>query len=44
LPAHHYENHGGVVMKKRFVGFEKYYRNSNEMMAWYKKAYPTAFA
>lgn len=40
VPAHHVENHGGVVIKKRFIGFEKYYRNGDEMMNWYKKAYP----
>ena len=43
LPAHHYENHGGVLLKKQFVGFEKYYKNHTDMMAWYKKAYPAAF-
>jgi hypothetical protein len=43
MPAHLVENHGGVLIKKRFVGFEKYYRNGDELMAWYKKAYPKVF-
>jgi hypothetical protein len=25
LPAHHFNNRGGVLIKKEFVGFEKYY-------------------
>ena len=43
MPAHHFENHGGVLIKKSFAGFEKYYRNGEETMAWYKKAYPKIF-
>lgn len=40
LPAHHYNNRGGVLVKKQFAGFEKYHKNLDEMMDWYKKAYP----
>jgi len=43
LPAHQYHNHGGVLVKKQFVGFEKYHRNLNDMMDWYKKSSPDAF-
>ena len=43
MPAHHFENHGGVLIKKKFVGFEKYYRNGDDTIAWYKKAYPRIF-
>jgi hypothetical protein len=25
LPAHHFSNRGGVLIKKEFVGFEKYH-------------------
>ena len=25
LPAHHFNNRGGVLIQKEFVGFEKYY-------------------
>lgn len=41
LPAHHFNNRGGVLVKKQFVGFEKYHKNLDEMMAWFHKAYPT---
>ena len=40
LPAHHFNNRGGVLVKKQFAGFEKYHKNVDEMMDWYKKAYP----
>lgn len=40
-PAHHYNNRGGVLVKKTFAGFEKYHKNTEEMMDWYKKAYPS---
>lgn len=42
-PAHHVTNKGGVLVRKQFIGFEKYHQNSDEMMAWYTKAYPDAF-
>ena len=38
-PAHHYNNRGGVLVKKQFAGFEKYHKNVDEMMQWYAKAY-----
>jgi hypothetical protein len=40
-PAHHFNNRGGVLVKKLFAGFEKYHKNVDEMMDWYKKAYPS---
>ena len=40
IPAHHFHNRGGVVVLKDFVGFEKYYKNSDDMMNWYKMVYP----
>ena len=40
LPAHHFNNRGGVLVKKQFAGFEKYHKNLDEMMAWYQKTYP----
>lgn len=43
MPAHHFHNRGGVVVLKQFVGFEKYYANSDAMMAWYQKVYPQQF-
>ena len=42
-PAHHFANRGGVLIKKQFMGFEKYHKNTDEMMAWYTKAFPGAF-
>ena len=43
LPGHHFNNRGGVVVLKDFVGFEKYYKTGDDMTAWYKKAYPNQF-
>jgi len=43
LPAHHFNNRGGVLIKKRFAGFEKYHRNLDDMMVWLKVAKPYAF-
>ena len=43
LPAHHFNNRGGVLVQKQFVGFEKYYQNSDAMMRWYKMAYPDLY-
>ena len=40
MPAHHFNNRGGVVVLKDFTGFEKYYQNADSQMAWFKKAYP----
>jgi len=41
MPGHHFINRGGVLIQKKFVGFEKYYKNADEMMAWYYRAYPS---
>jgi len=43
LPGHHFNNRGGVVVLKDFVGFEKYYKTGDDMNAWYKKVYPNQF-
>ena len=32
MPAHHFNNRGGVLIRKKFIGFEKYHRNTEEMM------------
>ena len=40
MPAHHFNNRGGVLVRKQFAGFEKYHKNVDEMMQWYAKAYP----
>tara|TARA_B110000305_G_C19273020_1_gene555454 strand:+ start:739 stop:930 length:192 start_codon:yes stop_codon:yes gene_type:complete len=37
---HHFINRGGVVILKDFIGFEKYHKNGDDMMAWYKLSYP----
>lgn len=43
MPGHHFSNRGGVVFEKEFIGFEKYYRNGDDVTRWYKKAYPQMF-
>lgn len=43
MPAHHFHNRGGVLIKKQFAGFEKYHKNQNEVMTWFVKSYPEAF-
>ena len=40
MPAHHFNNRGGVLIRKKFIGFEKYHKNTDEMMQWYQMAYP----
>ena len=40
LPAHHFTNHGGVLVKKEFLGFNKYVTDGEEQMEWLKQAYP----
>ena len=32
MPEHHFNNRGGVLVKKQFAGFEKYHKNTEEMM------------
>lgn len=44
MPAHHFVNRGGVLIKKEFVGFEKYYNNDEALTNWYKKVYPKQYA
>ena len=43
IPAHHFNNRGGVLVLKDFVGFQKYYQNGEDMMDWYKQVYPKTF-
>ena len=43
MPAHHFHNRGGVLIRKQFMGFEKYYQNNEDLKSWYAKAYPDAF-
>ena len=43
VQPHHVHNRGGVLIKKQFIGFEKYHRNHNELMTWFTKSYPSAF-
>lgn len=38
--GHHFNNRGGVVVKKQFTGFEKYHASSEDYMVWLNKAYP----
>lgn len=40
LPAHHFVNRGGVLMKKEFQGFAKYFKNDRELTEWFNKVYP----
>lgn len=40
MPAHHFNNRGGVLIRKKFIGFEKYHKNQGELMQWYAMAYP----
>ena len=44
MPAHHFHNRGGVLIKKQFAGFEKIHKNGEDVAAWYRKAYPEVFA
>jgi len=32
MPAHHFTNKGGVLVQKEFNGFNKYFKNSDEMI------------
>ena len=41
MPGHWFHNRGGVVVMKQFVGFQKYYKNGDEMMDWYSMVYPS---
>lgn len=35
MPAHHFTNKGGVLVLKEFTGFNKYFKNSDQMTKWY---------
>lgn len=35
IPGHHFNNHGGVVVMKEFIGFEKYHQNNEAVINWY---------
>lgn len=39
-PAHHFNNRGGVIVRKQFIGFEKYHASSDDYMTWLNLAYP----
>jgi hypothetical protein len=43
MPAHHFHNRGGVLIRKQFAGFEKYHKNHNDHLIWFTKSYPDAF-
>jgi hypothetical protein len=43
LPAHHLANHGGVLIQKEFIGYEKCHSNDTSLMNWYKMAYSRVF-
>ena len=40
---HYFVNRGGVLLKKEFEGFAKYFKNDEELKEWYKTAYPDLF-
>lgn len=42
-PSFHMSQRGSVVLEKQFMGFEKYYKNSGDMINWYKARYPQVF-
>jgi len=41
MPGHHFVNRGGVLIEKKFMGFQKYYKNTDDLMGWYYRAYPS---
>jgi hypothetical protein len=43
MPAHHFNNRGGVLMEKEFKGFTRYFKNGEDQLAWYKMAYPAIY-
>ena len=43
MPAHHFNNRGGVLLKKQFMGFEKIHKKRSDIEAWNRKAFPTLF-
>jgi len=42
-PSHHFVNRGGVLIKKEFVGFSKYFQNDKELTNWFERSYPDVF-
>lgn len=42
IPGHHFNNRGGVLVRKQFTGFEKYHASSEDYMTWFNKAYKNA--
>ena len=44
MPAHHFHNRGGILIKKSFEGFEKIHKNGGDVKDWYRKAYPEVFS
>lgn len=40
MPGHYFNNRGGVLLKKQFAGFMRYYPNDSYQLAWQKKVYP----
>lgn len=43
LNSEYFVNRGGVVLKKEFLGFESLHKNNDDLMEWYKMAYPREF-
>ena len=43
-PYYHYVNKGGVLLRKEFEGFQKYFKNDSEVTEWLYKAYPNEMA
>ena len=43
MPGHHFNNRGGIVVLKEFVGFEKYHQSNDALMNWYASSYPAIF-
>lgn len=43
LPAHHFNNRGGVVLKKEFIGFGRYFKDEADQMQWLHQAYPSIY-
>lgn len=41
--AHHYNNRGGVLIKKEFIGFNKYFKTGDDQMEWLRMAYPAIY-
>ena len=44
MPAAHFRNRGGVLMKKEFDGFTKYFTSQGEHDDWFNMAFPKTVA